>query len=78
MVRGVVQEGCGPRCKDLMNRVICCAIQTDLNYPDTPKAAAWVGDSLIICIKKELYHTTVSHRLELGNYQYTDMLGIVY
>lgn len=38
----------------------CCDVQTDLNYPDTPKAAAWVGDSLIICIKKELYHTTVS------------------
>ena len=35
--------------------------QGDLNFPDTPRVFAWVGDSLIVCIKKDLYHTTVSH-----------------
>ena len=35
-------------------------LQSDLNFPDTPRAVAWVGDNLIICIKKELYHSTVS------------------
>lgn len=30
-----------------------------MNFPDTPKAMAWVGDNLIICIKKDLYHVTV-------------------
>ncbi len=34
-------------------------VQTDLNFPDTPRAFAWVGDSLIACIKKDLYHVQV-------------------
>ena len=34
--------------------------QSDLALPDNPKAFAFVGNSLIVCIKKELFRVTVS------------------
>jgi len=33
--------------------------QNELSFPDTPRGMAWVADNLFLCIKKELYHTTV-------------------
>ena len=41
--------------------------QADLTLgSNTPRAFAWVGDSLIVCIKKDLYHVTVSHVIRLS------------
>ena len=34
--------------------------QSDLVLPDNPKAFTFIGSSLLVCIKKDLFHVTVS------------------
>ncbi len=36
-------------------------VQSDMNFLDTLRALAWVGDNFIICIKNELFHVSVSN-----------------
>ena len=33
--------------------------QNELAFPDTPRGMAWVGDNIFLCMKKDLYLTTV-------------------
>ena len=35
--------------------------------PDTPRFVSWIGDGLIVCIKKDLYHLTVCRYIRLFN-----------
>ena len=35
-------------------------LQSELQMPDVPRAFAWVGDSLVVCIKKDLFLISVS------------------
>ena len=40
--------------------IIITYLQHELPIPEDARSVSWVGDGLIVCIKKDLYHLTVS------------------